>query len=79
MCLYLTWKAEDSATSQIQRRSAIMSERVLYAFVAVAILTVANFLWQAVRGRDWGVAMERSFFQAVSIALYLAFGGPYFS
>ncbi len=34
-------------------------------------LTAGNFIWQAFTKREWGVATERSFFQAVALGAYM--------
>ncbi len=34
-------------------------------------LTVGNFLWQLATKKEWGVAIERSFFQAVALGTFL--------
>jgi len=45
-------------------------------YIATAItlwvgLTIANFIWEVFMKRDWGKAIEKSFFQAVALGLYL--------
>ena len=36
-----------------------------FLFLAVA-LAIGNFIWQAFNGRQWSVAIERSWFQFVA-------------
>jgi hypothetical protein len=43
------------------------------ALISLIALAAANFAYQAVKGKDWKVARERTFFQAVAIAV-LMFG-----
>lgn len=46
-------------------------------FLEVIIgFTVGNFGWQLLAGRDWMVAVDRSYFQAVAVG-YLWFASLY--
>lgn len=38
--------------------------------ISVGLFTIGNFVYQAFAGQNWGVALERSFFQAVAILFF---------
>lgn len=40
--------------------------KLLVLFMA---LTIGNFIYQAATKQDWGLAVERSFFQGIALAL----------
>lgn len=43
--------------------------RILMALALTASFTAGNFIYQALRDHEWGVALERSYFQAVAVIL----------
>lgn len=44
---------------------------ILDAFCLSIALGMGNFSYQIITKRDWSTALERSFFQAIAIMLYL--------
>ena len=41
------------------------------AIAICAGLMIGNFVWQAFTKREWGTAIERSFFQAAALGTFL--------
>jgi hypothetical protein len=49
----------------------------IWAIVVFVACSVANFTWEAIRGKDWRRALEISLNEAVALGLYvgaLSFG-----
>ena len=44
-----------------------MNQYVLTCLLTVVSLSLGNFLWQAMSSHNWGVALERSWFQAIAV------------
>lgn len=41
-------------------------ERIIRAIFAATALAAGNFIYQALNGKNWGVALERSWFQTIA-------------
>jgi hypothetical protein len=47
-----------------------MNINLMAAWVSLHMMT-GNFLYEAVAGRDWGSAFERSYFQVIAISVFV--------
>ncbi len=48
-----------------------MNKKMRIAAISWTGLTAGNFLWQVFATKNWEVAAERSFFQAVALIAFL--------